>query len=760
MHLRDFLSSDELALALVNALPDALLVVDASGTIVAVNGTALELFGYQEDELTGQPAEMLIPERFRAQHTQARRRFVEQPSQRGMAQGRELKALRRDGRELSVQIALSPVKRQQGLLVLVALRETPDYVRALHETEERYRSALEQAPDAVFIADLSGRYTEVNSAACTMLGYSREQLLGKTITDVFLSEDLPRLAETRSRLLQPGTADVSAWTLVRSDGVHVPVEVSSMIHADGRWQAFARDVSERTKTETAVALALRELETVLQMLPDPVAIRVGELFAYVNPAWLRALGYEKPSELIGKRVLDGIHPDDHGIGETRLAPATEGFGEAIELRMLAKDGTVVPLDFPPSLALHYHGKPARLVVAHDRREEKRMAAALATRERLVTVGTLAAGVGHELNNPLQSVTMNLELLRDELQTVAGGSPSARYRELLDMTSDALRGAERIRKIVSGLHTFSRGERDEQSLLDTRSVLELSVNLAQNELRHRTHVELDLEPGPPVMADESKLAQVFINLLVNAVQAMPERSADENVVRVATRADEQGRAVVEISDNGVGMTAEIRRRIFEPFFTTKPIGKGTGLGLAISYNIVTSLGGQIECESEPGIGTTFRVVLPTAQAASHTSGFRSVVPASPRARLLIVEDEPVVARLLERVLSRDHDVDLAADGVDALNLLSLNHDYDIVLCDVMMPRMNGMELFEQVTRENAELAARFVFMTGGATRPDVQGFLDSVPNEKLYKPFSVPAVKSLIGHLAQPRRASERQKRRG
>jgi PAS domain S-box-containing protein len=649
-------------------------------------------------------------------------------------------------------------------LVLVALRETPDYVRVLRETEERYRSALEQAPDAVFVADLNGRYTEVNSAACRLLGYTREQLLGKTIMDLIVADELPRLAATRAKLLQPGAADVSGWTLLRADGAPLPVEISWMIHADGRWQAFVRDVSERKQAEATVALALRELETVLETLPDPIAIQSGELYAYVNPAWLMVLGHEEPRELIGTRVLESIHPDDRvraGVLLTEPTPASES--ERVELRLLARDGSVVPLEFPPALALHYHGEPARLIVGHDRREEKRMAAALAARERLVTVGTLAAGVGHELNNPLQSVTMNLELLRDELRDLAATTPSERGRELLDMADDALRGADRIRKIVAGLHTFSRGEREEQSLLNIHSVLELSLDLAQNELRHRARVELQFGPVPAVMADESRLAQVFINLFVNAVQAMPARPTDQNSVRVATRVDDLGRVVVEISDNGSGMEPEVRRRIFEPFFTTKPVGKGTGLGLAITYNIVTSMAGQIECESEPGVGTTFRLVLPAARAAPRVSGLRPLVTSQERGKILIVEDEPVVAHLLERVLSREHLVERASDGVDALARLRHEQDYDIVLCDVMMPRMNGMELFERVASAYPKLASRFVFMTGGATRPDVQAFLDSVPNEKLYKPFSVPAVKSLVSRLIEAHGLSRREasaRRRG
>jgi len=179
-----------------------------------------------------------------------------------------------------------------------------------------------------------------------------------------------------------------------------------------------------------------------------------------------------------------------------------------------------------------------------------------------------------------------------------------------------------------------------------------------------------------------------------------------------------------------------------------------LGLAISYNIVTSLGGQIECESTPAVGTTFRIVLPPARAATHRSGLRPLVPTPRRGRILVVEDEPVVARLLQRVLSVEHDVDVAADGGDALEGLSRRHDYDVVLCDVMMPRMNGMELFQRILRKYPQLAERFVFMTGGATRPDVDAFLDSVANEKLFKPFSLPSVKAIVSRLLEANRASE------
>lgn len=629
--MHSFLDSGEVGREFIEALPDALVVVDSAGRIAGVNGQGLELLGYTEAELLGQPVELLVPERLRRGHQLKRHAFDQAPGRRPMAEGRELRARRRDGSEVSVQIALSRLDASSGPLVLVVLRETPDHVQA-------------------------------------------------------------------------------------------------------------------------VARALHELEMVLEYLPDPVAIRIGDTFAYVNSAWARVLGYDSPAELMGRPVVESVHPDDRAkLAERMQGTHRAGESAGRELRLLSKDGSAVFLEVPNSIALLYRGQQATLVVAHDFREQRRLEAALALGERLATVGTLAAGVGHEINNPLQYVSMNLELLRSELRTLADGSPSGRFRDLLEMTTDALRGAESIRKIVLGLHTFARGEREALVELDLPAVLEFAFNLMRNELRHRVRLETAFEPTPRILADESRLAQVFVNLLMNAAQAMAERPAEQNALRVSTWTDELGRAVVELRDNGPGMSDAVRAHIFEPFFTTKPVGQGTGLGLFTAYNIVTALGGQIDCESEPGAGTSFRVALPAAsRTVRPASGTRRLEPATKRSRILVVEDEPVVASLLQRVLKSDHDIDLAADGVEALALLAEGRNYDVVLCDLMMPKLNGQELYARVTRELPQLTPRFVFMTGGTTSEAAEAFLDAIPNEKLHKPFTVPELRGVVARALEAR----------
>jgi two-component system, NtrC family, sensor kinase len=229
------------------------------------------------------------------------------------------------------------------------------------------------------------------------------------------------------------------------------------------------------------------------------------------------------------------------------------------------------------------------------------------------VGTLAAGVAHEINNPLAFVLSNLSFLKEECQLLARDIPRERLREMEDVLRETRQGAERVRHIVRDLRTLSRDEGEHLSEVDVCEVIESSLGLVRNELRHRARVVKDLEPVPKVRASEGRLGQVLLNLLINALHALPSGMPNQNEVRVRVRAL-SGQVVIEVRDTGCGISPEVRDRIFDPFFTTKPVGMGTGLGLSICHGIVTSLGGEISVESELGRGSTFRIALPVAQQA--------------------------------------------------------------------------------------------------------------------------------------------------
>jgi two-component system, cell cycle sensor histidine kinase and response regulator CckA len=395
----------------------------------------------------------------------------------------------------------------------------------------------------------------------------------------------------------------------------------------------------------------------------------------------------------------------------------------------------------------------RLLVASEHRE---LQARLAQTDRLTSLGTLAAGVAHEINNPLAYVLLNLGYIGEELRKLfvtdgISSSPSDdRAHEVRIALDHARNGAERIRDIVRSLKTFSRPENETCAPLDVAQVLDATLAMIDNEIRHRAHLVKEYEHTPEVIANEARLGQVFLNLLLNAVQALPDRSCEENMIRVVLRAQAGDRVVVEVHDNGTGIAPEVRGRIFEPFFTTKPIGIGTGLGLAICHGIVTSLGGTLSVESEVGKGSVFRLELP---ATGHTSGVpvavrpseaaRAAARSKSRGRVLVVDDEPIVCFSLQRLLSSEGEIVTETSAQAALKRIESGERFDVILCDLMMPEMDAPAMYDELLKIAPGQAEQMVFITGGAFTMRARDFLERVPNMHLGKPFDVDALLMVV-----------------
>jgi len=380
------------------------------------------------------------------------------------------------------------------------------------------------------------------------------------------------------------------------------------------------------------------------------------------------------------------------------------------------------------------------------RDAQKSTERLARQERLVTTGTLAAGVGHEINNPLSFVLAGLELAIEEVRAIAGGSPSGRLRELATTLHEAREGAERIRKIVRGLRSLAR-EEEQPVPTSVDDALEIALNMSAHEVRHRAIVVRELQPTPLVLADESRLTQLFVNLLVNAGQALQGETPESGRITVKSSLRSDGRVSVAIADNGPGMPDDLQRRIFDPFFTTKPVGVGTGLGLSISHGIVSALGGELQVASTPGLGSTFTVLLPVAAEAPPELAVVPTATSVPRSRVLVVDDEKSVLRIFERVLGKEHEVVTCDDSREALKLIEAGETFDVVFCDLMLPHLRGDALFHKVFRLNPALADRFVFISGGVTLPELEEFLATVPNERIDKPFSVQNLRGMVRRYA-------------
>lgn len=400
------------------------------------------------------------------------------------------------------------------------------------------------------------------------------------------------------------------------------------------------------------------------------------------------------------------------------------------------------------------GKLGRLIPAIERElrdvkmrvEQKKMQDQLMISDRMASMGTLASGVAHEINNPLSCVLANLDLAVGELNERADKlGLGAELSEVREELRDARAAADRIRAIVCDLKIFSRSQEERTGPVDVERVMESTLRMAWNEIRHRAKLVKSYGKIPPVEASESRLGQVFLNIVVNAAQAIAEGRAQNNQIRISTYTHPSGNVIVEIGDTGVGMTQETLARLFTPFFTTKPAGVGTGLGLSICHRIVTGFGGSIEATSEPGKGSTFRISLRPARSgeleaerpAMHDQG------AKISGKVLVVDDEPMIAKAVQRTLAQEHDVIAAGSADEVLRRVREGERFDILLCDLMMPQMTGMELHAELSRIAPDQASRMIFLTGGAFTTRARAFLDETPNQRIEKPFDTAHLRAMI-----------------
>ncbi|MSP24581.1 MAG: response regulator [Myxococcales bacterium] len=363
-------------------------------------------------------------------------------------------------------------------------------------------------------------------------------------------------------------------------------------------------------------------------------------------------------------------------------------------------------------------------------------------DRMLSVGALAAGVAHELNTPLAYVMSNVEYGMDLLKR-GTSLTTDELRELHDALTEAYQGTERMRTIVRDLRTFSRGGDDTVTPVDVHRVLESAINMCFGEIRQRARLTKRFDPVPAVVANESRLAQLFLNLLLNAAQAIVPGLAEQHQITVATSTGARKTAVIEVSDTGSGIEPRHMERIFEPLFTTKSPGTGTGLGLAICRSIVEALGGTLAVESSVGRGTTFRIELPGVADAPVESVRPHSAPPTQRARVLTIDDDPLVGRALARLLL-GHELVSTASAREALVLLQRREErFDLILCDMTMADASGKDVYDELKVHAPERISRLVFMTGGTLGAGTREFLERQGMPIIEKPFDSALLRKLV-----------------
>jgi len=631
------------------------------------------------------------------------------------------------------------------------MMNAPDQSReAVFASEEFNRRTMEAMPGGIVHVAADGTIKHANAEALRILGLSYDALTSK-YTSEFEAETIredgsafPASDYPASLALSTGEASGPVTIGVRRPDGKISWAVFSAIpmhDREGRLSGAVvtfLDITARRLTEQK----LRDSEALLSSIVDSVP---GFLLTMDLTGRILFLNRRGPG--IAQHDLEG-----HLLSEFCQQADRERLQVALELCISSQSAQTLELRANPSIGggLYRSVLAPRLqggkVVgttfhASDITQQREMEGRLMLSDRLAAIGTLAAGVAHEVNNPLTFIMAHIDSLQRDIGTTSA-SASRRLSEILD-------GAERIRDVVRDLTSFAHRDDGAAVPVQLSNTLDRSLRMAQTEIRHRAHVVRNYGDVPAVRGRPGRIGQVFLNILINAAHAIPLGHAPENQIRISTRLLDGDLVRTSIQDTGAGIPQHLIGGIFDPFVTSKSMGEGSGLGLYISHNIVRSLGGAIWVESELGKGSTFHIDLPVfTRTASQPPAERARIstPSLGRMRVLVVDDEPSIRSFVELLLADHHEVISVASGRDAIESLELRA-FDVIVCDLIMPSLTGMDVYDYARAKRPELAPRFVFMTGAAFTDRATELVTTTKQPVLRKPFAASELFAAIGSVA-------------
>lgn len=499
--------------------------------------------------------------------------------------------------------------------------------------------------------------------------------------------------------------------------------------------ALVRRMSDRQAS--ALSGADHDIEVMAELFPEPVAIvGLDTGIEWANSALHKALG-----QVEGRRLVDLVHPDDRadleGICHGKLVSNRV-------LRFPRKGRKEALIEIEPGGQLEVSNGTRRFVMLRDVTKKRLIEDQLLLTDRLTTMGTMAASVAHEINNPLGYLLANLEFVREVWSEHASEIGGEDAEEVDAALVEAKEGAERVATIVKDLNRFSRAEED-LAPTDPNRVARTAAQIVRAQYKHKKQLVEEFTPVPIIEAAEGRLVQVLVNLLTNAAHAL--EGVEEPTVWLRSRS-ERGHVVFEVEDNGHGIPPRVRGKIFTPFFTTKPVGQGTGLGLAICHSVAVSHGGTIEYFEGKLGGAGFRLTLPTAVPAGAPKMLETIAPAAVvtppaggRAKVLVFDEDVLVGRAIRRALL-EHDVHIVNSASTAREVLA-QHEFGLVLLDVSSIDGPGIQIYRHLEVEYPELAASALLLSCGVTSATLRDWFESVPNRSLDKPFGLAMLRALV-----------------
>ncbi len=669
----------------------------------------------------------------------------------GLETDTEFRIVRPDGSVRCVRERAVPVRSEAGRVerIVGTVRDITERRLAsdrLRASAEQYRLLFAGNPHPMWVFDRQTlRFLAVNAAAIAFYGYTEAEFLGLTVMDIRPAEDAAEFREALARLPMRGK-DFGHRRHRKKDGTVVEMEVlADGLEFNGRAArlVLAQDVTERRRAEAK----LREQAALLDKARDAILVRdLEHRITFWNKSAERLYGWTA-AEVLGRRVRELLYFDPAIFDQVMIALLAEGEWTG-ELLQMGKDGRKLDIEGRWTLVRDDQGRPQSvLAINTDITERKKLEKQFLRAQRMESIGTLAGGIAHDLNNLLAPVTMGVELLRmNEL------NPKSQL-VIDNIERSARRGANLVKQVLS----FARGVEGSRVPLQFRHIVREIEDIVENTFPKNIAFESRIAPNLwPFVGDPTQINQVLLNLCVNARDALPEggqlllRASNAEVdaqYAVMNRGVAAGHyIVIEVTDNGTGIPPAVIDRIFEPFFTTKPTGKGTGLGLSTVLAIVRSHGGFVNVYSEPEQGSTFKVYLPAqpdAALAGSASPFEEKLPRGAGELILVVDDEAPILNVTRQTLEVfGYRVLVAEDGAQAISRYALHRaEIALVLTDMMMPVMDGPALIAALRRIDPHvriIAASGLSAHGNMARASVGGVRHFLP-----KPYSTDTMLSVI-----------------